>query len=453
MSADWHEGSQPQRVIEYVLTGQVAELVYKCLRDVKHLTCTCWALQRCGLEYFQNLRKRLHGLEVLQLQRAISVERCFTLRCHSYAPTTKVIAILFPELCRYEDWHQSMKENEVNSSRSFFTVCLILVAIECVLFRAKVGAGLVRCDTSCVVLVTAFHLTFLKELRCFLEQHLQEMCTFIHTQVQMCTRPDYVFAEWMQQGWLRFEAAQRCHHIMATAVFGFWGTRRLHDTSYDGDQTERHLIYAVTTNASERLYIVMEDLHKGISVPYSSSLLQEAARLGLQYHQLVSYGNIATARKQLRLVELYQYLATLRNCYDSSSKVGVTSWYRALLNDAYRRSIYDVDPAVEPLSWGLSRQLLCVAESLARRCYDNMHTWSSKTQEGRQQALGSCGELMLRQRTLAATVRMANAPVRSANTVPSAVWHGGIFNLAVRQAAGNALFSWNMDEYDMEEVD
>ena len=368
-------------MIEDVLTEHVAELVYQCVRDAKHLTYTCWALHRCGLEYLHNLETRRHGQEVLQLQRAIFPERCLTLRCYSHAPMTKVIAILFPELCRCEDWHQSMKDDEVNASRSFFTVCLILVAIECVLYCAKVGAGLARCDTSCVVLVTAFHRTFLEQLRCFLERHLEEMCTFIHTQVQMYTRPDYVFAEWTQQGWLQFKAGQKCHHTTATAVFGFWGTWRLHDTSYDGQQTEPHLIYSVTTSASERLYIFMEDLYEGIRVPCSRSLRKEASRLGLCYHQLVPFGNGAIARRQLRLVKLYQYLAKLRNCYESSDAVGVTSWYRALLNDTYRRFLHDVDPVAEPLSWGLNWQLLRAAESLAQRCYDNMRMRSSRTQE------------------------------------------------------------------------
>lgn len=131
------------------------------------------------------------------------------------------------------------------------------------------------------------------------------MCTFIHDRAQIYTAPEYVFSEWSQQGWLHFKAGQNSNHTTATVVFGFWGIRRFSDTSYDGDQTEPHFIHSVTTRASERLYIFMEDLHQGISVPSNPRLRVEASNLGLDREQFVTRGIDAIARIQLRLVKLY----------------------------------------------------------------------------------------------------------------------------------------------------
>ena len=120
------------------------------------------------------------------------------------------------------------------------------------------------------------------------------------------------------------------------------------------------MIHSVTTRASERLYIIMENLREGIAVPKNKSWRNDALRLRLSREQFVNHGNEAIARRQLRLVKLYDYIGRLRNCYESDA-VRATSWYSALLNDAYWGFIDHADPAAAPRSMGLKQCLLCTA--------------------------------------------------------------------------------------------
>ena len=49
--AYWKEGSPSQSRFVDILKPHVVEQVYQCLRDVKHLACTCKRLHSCGVKY------------------------------------------------------------------------------------------------------------------------------------------------------------------------------------------------------------------------------------------------------------------------------------------------------------------------------------------------------------------------------------------------------------------
>ena len=116
------------------------------------------------LQYFQHCQTRRYGVEVVKLQQMLA-DRFWKLSSHSEAPNTLIVPVLFPKLGR-KDWVQSSKGDEVGRCKTFFTVALVLAAIEGVLFRLRVTAGRATSDSTCVVLVTGFLLSFLDQLQC-----------------------------------------------------------------------------------------------------------------------------------------------------------------------------------------------------------------------------------------------------------------------------------------------
>ena len=334
------------------------------------------------LQYYSNTRTRRYGREVVDLQRTLFAERCSTLSSHPKAPHTKIVAVLFPQFS-IDDWVESTKKGEVARSRTFFTVALVLVALECVLFRLRQAAKSERSTSSCVVLVAAFLWSFLDQLEFFFQQYFESMCKFIHDSI--CSSPDhrrecgdltklYKFSEWTQCGWLQFRAGQTCHHITARTVVAFWGKRRVDDKSYEGNQTQQHMIHSVTTRGSARIYIMMEDLRSEIIVPKTDSDLVEAAKeLGLSEKQFVDRGIESVARRQLNLAQMFNHIGRLHDCYDLNA-LQDTSWRMALLHPSYLKSIHEDSDVFKQFSLPL-KAILTKGVSRAETYYKDVKRW------------------------------------------------------------------------------
>jgi hypothetical protein len=158
---------------------------------------------------------------------------------------------------------------EVTSSCSFFASVLLQVTFEIVFYIIQ-NWDTVRHDDveapshNIRILIIGYLLGPLEFLEAFLIRSLQEACRSLYAALGLGAPPpgfqiyDYLFLR--RAGILQLVEAQNAGGMTCTVAILFVPKRNKRDTEWCGDMLTLHLLYLALTRATDRMYMLLEDM-------------------------------------------------------------------------------------------------------------------------------------------------------------------------------------------------
>ena len=193
---------------------------------------------------------------------------------------------------------------------------------------ARSSASIARPKGEPDIFVSAFLWSILTNLDAMIVRHVERMCQVVHRAWNLERRVNYDIGEWLHANRIMYRAGQHAHGLTANVGLCCFMTQHPHDSSWTGDQTLPEHIHEVTTRASGRLYIIMEDLRDGIALP-PGPYREQGVALGLNQSNFAPTVNNSMCRRQLRLLRLWNYLRdSVSDCVDM---VDCNSWKQVML--------------------------------------------------------------------------------------------------------------------------